>query len=151
MDQEIPLSDLTPEAAEVEINEHMGDFQGGYWRKDHPDHDKVFERVKGLHEVAYPAPGQKKGINTQTEAQTEEAQALEASESERALREEWKEQYDGNVEMARGGYGWFAENLIQGDEELESLIESLGNKRPVIKLFHRLGVLMKEAQERGEE
>ncbi len=66
MSEEKPIESMSVEECEREINATLGDYNSLYWtRKDHPLHDQAVERMRQLHEKAFPrepeAPKKEKG------------------------------------------------------------------------------------------
>jgi hypothetical protein len=70
-------------------------------------------------------------------------------EGEQALREEWKQNYDKNVNLARRGFGAFAQDALGNAEEVQALVgrieqTPLANDPSFMKVLAKLGAWMQE-------
>jgi hypothetical protein len=55
MSEDKPMEGMTEEQAKLEIDTILADYNHPYWaRKDHPLHDRADQRMKALHEKAFP-------------------------------------------------------------------------------------------------
>ena len=121
----------TPEGYKVEVPEGLGDYY---------DDAVMKETLKGLHAlhltpkqvagvVALEAERLRAGIKEQ-----EQAEASARDDTEAALKETWRADYEKNLRLANR---IIAENV--SDEEKDELLALIGNSVPVAKLFAKLG------------
>lgn len=168
MSEDKPIEGMTADEAKLEIDTTLADYNHPYWaRRDHPLHDRAVQRMKALHEVAFPKEptthdkadqivlGQALEGLTQEEIdaaeakrkEEEEEEHLDLTEEERAglegLKREWGPEFDQNLILARSAVDATAESF--GDELLDILAEDgLGNNPSIIRYFLKVGQKLKD-------
>jgi predicted house-cleaning noncanonical NTP pyrophosphatase (MazG superfamily) len=89
MNDEKPVEEMSVEQAEGEINATLGDYNHVYWaRKDHPLHSKAVDRMKELHEKAFPKEPEPPKKSKETHYDAGSADDLGLKESLEGLTEE---------------------------------------------------------------
>ena len=172
MSEEKPIEQMTVEEAKGEIDRRLEDFESDYWQNEKPGHRRAVDEMRRLHEVAFPQKGaephdnladqlEKEGIRTVEDVEKiaaekkkgndEDELTPEEKEALDGLKNEWGEEYEGNIGIAQKTYETVATQY--GDDEFRALMdkEGLGNNPTIIKLFHKVGAAQEAYEKEAKE